>query len=129
MPTQNEIRDEVTARIIQALESNLLPWRRPWRATVGGSQPGRHSNVASKRPYQGVNPLLLELHALRLGLAVPLVGHVQPMWQSLGCNIRKRPAERRAGALGLPDRLLEARRPRPSWTSRRATRTRSGSSS
>jgi hypothetical protein len=69
MPTQTAIRDEVTARIITALEQNLLPWRRPWRTTVGGSQPGRHSNVASKRPYQGVNPLLLELHALRLGLA------------------------------------------------------------
>ena len=68
MPTQSQIRDEVTARIIQALEADLLPWRRPWRATVGGSQPGRHSNVASRKPYQGVNPLLLELHALRLGL-------------------------------------------------------------
>ena len=68
MPSQNEIRDEVTQRIIAALEADLLPWRRPWRATVGGSQPGRHSNVASKRPYQGVNPLLLERHALRLGL-------------------------------------------------------------
>jgi antirestriction protein ArdC len=68
MPSQTQIRDEVTARIIEALEADLLPWRRPWRATVGGSQPGRHSNVASRKPYQGVNQILLELHAMRLGL-------------------------------------------------------------
>jgi hypothetical protein len=84
------IRDDVTARIIQALESNLLPWRRPWRTTVGGSQPGRHSNVTSKKPYQGVNPLLLELHAMRHGFQSRWWGSF-PMWKSLGCNIRKAP--------------------------------------
>ena len=64
MPSQTEIRDAVTAQIIQALEAEVLPWRRPWRTTVGGSQPGRHSNFASRKAYQGVNPLLLEFHAL-----------------------------------------------------------------
>ena len=68
MPSQTEIRDDITARIITALEANLMPWRRPWHAMAFGSQPGRHSNVTSQKPYQGVNPLLLELHALRLGL-------------------------------------------------------------
>ena len=29
MPSQSQIRDEVTQKIVQALESNLLPWRRP----------------------------------------------------------------------------------------------------
>jgi hypothetical protein len=56
MPSQAQIRDEVTARIVQALEADLLPWRRPWRAAGGGSQPGRHSNVASRKPDQGVRP-------------------------------------------------------------------------
>ena len=65
MPTQSEIRQQVTQQIVAALESDLLPWRRPWRAP-GGFQPARHSNVASRKPYQGVNPLLLELHSLRL---------------------------------------------------------------
>ena len=100
MPTnQTAIRDDVTARIVQALESNLLPWRRPWRATVGGSQPGRHSNVASRKPYQGVNPLLLELHVLRLGFSSRWWGTF-PMWKSLGCNIRKRPPEVEEGQWG-----------------------------
>ena len=90
MPSQTAIRDDVTARIIQALESNLLPWRRPWRATVGGSQPGRHSNVASRKPYQGVNRILLDLHTMQHGLSSRWWGTF-PMWKTLGCNIRKRP--------------------------------------
>ena len=100
MPTsQSAIRDDVTTRIIQALESNLLPWRRPWRTTVGGSQPGRHSNVASRKPYSGVNPLLLELHAMRHGLVSKWWGTF-PMWKSLGCNIRKRPSDVEEGHWG-----------------------------
>jgi antirestriction protein ArdC len=68
MPSQTELRRKVTRQIVAALEQNLLPWRRPWRATVGGSPPRRHSNVASRRAYQGVNSLLLELHAMQHGL-------------------------------------------------------------
>lgn len=99
MPTQTQIRDDVTARIVVALESNLLPWRRPWRTTASVSQPGRHSNVTSRKPYNGVNPLLLELHALRLGLLSRWWGTF-PMWKSLGCNIRKRPPEVEEGCWG-----------------------------
>ncbi len=100
MPTsQTQIRDEVIARIVQALESNLLPWRRPWRTSVGGNQPGRHSNVTSNRPYQGVNPLLLELHAMRLGLTSRWWGTF-PMWKSLGCDTKKRPPEVEEGHWG-----------------------------
>ena len=127
MPSQTDIRDEVTARIVEALEADLLPWRRPWRAT-GGSQPGRHSNVASRKPYQGVNPLLLELHALRLGLLSRWWGTFN-QWHQIGCTIRKPTPECRGRALGMPGRLLEADRPRRSWTTRPATRTRNGSSS
>jgi antirestriction protein ArdC len=88
MPSQTQIRQQVTQQIISALESDLLPWRRPWRAT--GSQPGRHSNVTSRKAYQGVNPLLLELHALHLGLLSRWWGTFA-QWHDLGCRIRKRP--------------------------------------
>ena len=90
MPSQSQIRDEVTARIIDALEAEVLPWRRPWRTTVGGSQPGRHSNLASRKPYQGVNPILLELHAMRLGLLSRWWATFN-QWHQIGCRICKRP--------------------------------------
>ena len=99
MPTQSAIRDDVTARIIQALESNLLPWRRPWRTTVGVNQPGRHSNVTSRKPYNGVNPLLLELHAMRHGFQSRWWSTF-PGWKSLGCNIKKRPPNVEEGHWG-----------------------------
>jgi antirestriction protein ArdC len=90
MPTQAQIRDEVTQRIVQALESNLLPWRRPWRAGVGGSQPGRHSNVVSGKAYRGINPVLLELHGQRLELLSRWWGTFN-QWHQIGCRIRRRP--------------------------------------
>jgi len=99
MPSQTEIRQQVTQQIITALEQNLLPWRRPWRTTVGGTQPGRHTNVASRRAYQGVNPLLLELHAMQHGLTSRWWGTF-PMWKSLGCNIKKRPQGVEEGCWG-----------------------------
>jgi antirestriction protein ArdC len=98
MPTQAAIREEITQRIVQALEADLLPWRRPWRAT-GGSQPGRHSNIASRKPYQGVNPLLLELHAMRLGLLSRWWATFN-QWHQIGCNIRKRPHDVQEGHWG-----------------------------
>ena len=101
MPSQSQIRDEVTARIVQALEAGTAPWRRPWRAMASASQPGRHSNVASRKPYQGINPMLLELHAMRLGLLSRWWGTFN-QWHDLGCNIRKRPRtwSRDIGAAG-----------------------------
>jgi hypothetical protein len=67
MSKQSEIREQVTAKIVAALEQDILPWRRPW-VTSG---PGRHTNVVSKKPYSGVNPLLLEIHAAAHGLRKP----------------------------------------------------------
>ena len=99
MPSQTEIRRQVTQQIVAALERNLLPWRRPWRATAGGSQPGRHSNVASRKAYRGVNPLLLELHAMQHGLTSRWWGTF-PMWKSLGCDVKKRPPNVEEGCWG-----------------------------
>ena len=99
MPSQSQIREEVTARIIEALEAGTAPWRRPWRTTVGANQPGRHSNFASQRAYQGVNPLLLELHSLRLGLLSRWWGTFN-QWHQLGCTIKRRPANVEQGHWG-----------------------------
>jgi antirestriction protein ArdC len=46
----------ITARIVEALKRGVVPWRKPWR--------GRDQlpcNAVSKRPYHGVNLLLLSL--------------------------------------------------------------------
>ena len=90
MPTtQTGIRDEVTRRIVEALEADLLPWRRPWRSSTVG-QPARHSNISTRKPYQGVNQLLLELHAAQHRFLSRWWATFN-QWHSLGCRIRKRP--------------------------------------
>lgn len=59
MATQAEIRNEITSRIVTALQSgNLPPWRRPW----GGINTGTPQNAVSKKNYRGINVLLLGLN-------------------------------------------------------------------
>ena len=97
MPSQTDIRSDVTARIISALEGDLLPWRRPWK--TGSTQPGRHSNIASKKPYTGLNPMLLEIHAIRHGLLSRWWGTFA-QWRDLGCRICRRPPHVEEGHWG-----------------------------
>ena len=75
MPNARQIREEITAKIVAALEKDLRPWRRMWTT----NNPGQHSNAVTGKPYRGVNPLLLQLHALDHGFTFNLVGHFQSM--------------------------------------------------
>lgn len=56
----NDIYAEVTARIIADLEAGIAPWARPWDRSAGGdSAAAMPRNAATKRPYSGVNVLIL----------------------------------------------------------------------
>ena len=90
MPSQTQIRQEITNKIVAALEQNILPWRRPWKHS------GRHQNAFSKRPYSGVNPWLLELHAMRHGFTSRRWATFN-QWKAEGCTVTKpRFTQRRA---------------------------------
>jgi antirestriction protein ArdC len=68
----------VTEKIINLLESGVVPWRRPWTST------GLPRNLVSKKPYHGVNFFLLSASK-----------YVSPFWltmrqaNELGGHIRK----------------------------------------
>ena len=97
MSTQAELRQQITKQIIEALEQGgLPPWRRPWVVSKNG---GRPTNVASKKPYQGVNPLLLELHGRKHGFNSKWWGTYR-QWQELGGQVMKRPDGVDPGAWG-----------------------------
>lgn len=53
-----DIYQDVTDRIVTALESGTVPWLRPWRDDKSGSalEP---FNAATGRPYNGINLLIL----------------------------------------------------------------------
>ncbi|MFS0728354.1 ArdC family protein [Paenibacillus sp. 1P07SE] len=48
-----KIYEMVTERIVQLLESGVIPWRRPWRS-------GAAVSWQSGKPYRGINALLLD---------------------------------------------------------------------
>jgi antirestriction protein ArdC len=54
-----DLYDEVTKRIIAALEAGTPPWIRPWAGNLERSP----VNGLSRRPYRGINRVLLTLEA------------------------------------------------------------------
>lgn len=54
---KNTVYKIVTEKIIEALDRGVVPWRKPWR----GGNLGLNANLNSKRPYTGINQLLLQL--------------------------------------------------------------------
>jgi antirestriction protein ArdC len=76
--TEMDIYAIVTDKIINLLESGVVPWRRPWTAI------GLPRNLVSKKPYSGVNFFLLSASK-----------YVSPFWltmreaNELGGHIRK----------------------------------------
>jgi antirestriction protein ArdC len=52
-----------------------------------------------QRPYSGVNPLLLEIHNLKHGLNSNQWATYR-QWESIGCSVKKRPANVPAGQWG-----------------------------
>ena len=55
----NNLYASITARIIAALERGVAPWVRPWSEDVDGAA----VNASSRRPYRGINAVLLGLEA------------------------------------------------------------------
>lgn len=58
-----DLYGEVTARIVAALEQGVAPWVRPW--SLGADT--LPLNACTRRPYRGVNVILLELEAQAQG--------------------------------------------------------------
>lgn len=77
-----KIYQEVTDRIIAALDEGTVPWKRPWKVA------GAHRNLISKKNYRGINQWLLDLTAAA-------EGYSSPWWmtynqaEGLGGNVKK----------------------------------------
>lgn len=52
--SRGNIYEEITAKIIAQVEAGIIPWVQPW-----GGGPSLPINASTKRPYSGVNILLL----------------------------------------------------------------------
>lgn len=86
-----DVYQDITDRIVEALENGVVPWHRPWVKTSDSSQgvpAGWPQNATTDRPYSGINVLLLWLHSA-------MAGYPDPRWltfkqaQAAGGNVRK----------------------------------------
>lgn len=57
---RRDLYQEVTDKIVAAIEAGTAPWQRPWNKVASAGMP---MNGASSRPYNGVNALLLMMTA------------------------------------------------------------------
>lgn len=90
MGFQEQMREEITNKIIDSLKEGVSPWRKPW---VGGGLP---TNVASKKRYRGINVLLLSIHQHQHKLTSSVYGTFN-QWKQAGCMVRKRPEDCKGG--------------------------------
>jgi len=57
MASNAEVIEKVTDNIIQALENGTVPWQTPWTPTATNGP----TSLATGKPYQGINHLILSL--------------------------------------------------------------------
>ena len=58
--TRRDHYQEVTDKIIEALEQGVMPWRRPWNPGLAGVD-ALPRNATTRRRYHGINVLMLAL--------------------------------------------------------------------
>ena len=65
-PAKRDLYQEVTDKLIAAIEAGTAPWQRPWEHVASAGLP---MNGSSERHYNGVNALLLMMTAQAEGYA------------------------------------------------------------
>ncbi len=82
--TRTDVYQDVTDRMIAALERGTVPWHQPWSASSGG----RPRSMSTGRPYSGINTWLLGLAAFERGYTSPWWGTFKQI-KELGGMVRK----------------------------------------
>jgi len=85
-PQRQDVYARVTQAIVAAIEAGAGSWRMPWHHT--GADVTRPANVASGRPYRGINTVSLWAAAYGSGYASGVWGTYK-QWQALGAQVRK----------------------------------------
>lgn len=70
MASRKDIYESINNRIIAALEKGVVPWHQPWNNTLKGIN--SPTNIISKKPYNGINHLLLSWEVMDKKYSTPL---------------------------------------------------------
>jgi antirestriction protein ArdC len=109
---KRDLRQEITDRFVAALEQNRIPWERPWEENLKHGAP---RNMASGKPYQGGNQMLLLMAQMDNAYADPRFGTIKQI-NELGGRVKK-------GEHGHP---VELWKNEPFWERRDVTVTMNG---
>lgn len=74
----------ITDKIIAALESGTVPWRKPWKS-LGGFGP---TSLSTGKEYRGINHLMLSMESMAKGYSSLYWGTYRQI-ESLGGQVRK----------------------------------------
>lgn len=85
MPSQSEIRQQITNKIIESLKQGRIPWRKPWSGIQGPRIP---TNFITKRRYSGINIPILWGTSQERGYDLDYYASFN-QWKSLGASVRK----------------------------------------
>ncbi len=97
MPSSTELRKQITAAIVDALEAgNIPPWRKPWKSDPNAGLP---TNAISKRRYSGINVLLLEAASMQHRFESKHWATYR-QWAEIGGQVQRRPADVKPGHWG-----------------------------
>jgi antirestriction protein ArdC len=83
--TRADIYEQVTQDIVEAIEEGKTSWKMPWHVT--GESVFSPVNVASKRPYRGINILCLWAAARRKGFESGTWGTYR-QWKERGAQVK-----------------------------------------
>ncbi|MCB9924897.1 MAG: DUF1738 domain-containing protein [Planctomycetaceae bacterium] len=97
MPSNQQVRQDITNQIVEAIESGELPpWKKSWRCCPNSGWP---TNVVSRKPYSGVNPILCMISAMRFGFNSKHWATFN-QWKKLKGQVKKRPDHVKPGTWG-----------------------------
>src|SRR3546814_19590468 len=82
---RSDVYARVTQAIVDAIEAGTGTWRMPWHHS--GADVTRPTNVASGKPYRGINTVPLWAAAYGSGYASGVWG-TYPQWQALRAPVR-----------------------------------------
>jgi antirestriction protein ArdC len=83
---RGDIYSRITADIIAAIEAGTAEFKMPWHHD--GTSTSRPINVASNKPYRGINTLALWASATRCGYGSEVWGTYQ-QWNTKGAQVRR----------------------------------------
>ena len=86
MSQRVDIHEQITNRIIEAIEKGVGTFKLPWHRPAGSIT--RPTNIQSKKAYRGINVVTLWVEAQLRGFGAPVWGTYK-QFQEAGCQVRK----------------------------------------